>query len=206
MQDLNSTAAPFVKICGVRGGEDVDTAIAHGANAVGVMLTKSPRQITWEQARDVVTQVGDDALVVGVFHGESPDEIREAAGVTGITAVQLHGSYRKEDFAALADLELPMIRAVSAEAPDLRVGAYGDEVLIVDAPKPGSGETWDYRPLRGQLSGKWVLAGGLTPQNVARALTESNAWGVDVSSGVEAERGIKSPEKIIEFLAAVRKK
>ena len=206
MPSPNAAAAPFIKICGVRGGNDVATALAHGASAVGVMLTKSPRQITWEQARAVVEQVGDAALVVGVFHGESPDEVREAAKTTGITAIQLHGVYRKDDFAALADLNLPLIRAVSGSAPDLEVGAYGDSMLIVDAPKPGSGETWDYRPLKGQLTGRWMLAGGLTPENVHRALEESGAWGADVSSGVEAERGIKSPEKIAAFLAAARKK
>src|SRR5690625_3709022 len=100
MPSPNPAAAPFIKICGVRGGDDVATALALGASAVGVMLTKSPRQITWEQARAVVEQVGDAALVVGVFHGESPDEIREAAKTTGINAIQLHGVYRKEDFAA----------------------------------------------------------------------------------------------------------
>ena len=206
MWSVKDRVAFFIKICGVRGGDDVATALAYGASAVGVMLTKSPRQITWEQARAVVDQVGDAALVVGVFHGESPDEIREAAQTTGITAIQLHGSYRKEDFVALADLNLPLIRAVSAAAPDLQTGAYGDSMLIVDAPKPGSGETWDYRPLKGQLTGHWMLAGGLTPENVHRALEESGAWGADVSSGVEAERGTKSPEKIAAFLAAARKK
>src|SRR5690625_2849950 len=195
MPSPNAAAAPFIKICGVRGGNDVATALAHGASAVGVMLTKSPRQITWEQARAVVEQVGDAALVAGVFHGESPDEVREATQVTGITAIQLHGLYAEEDFAALSDLNLPLIRAVSAAAPDLQTGAYGDSMLIVDAPKPGSGETWDYRRLKGQLTGRWLLAGGLTPENVHRALEESGAWGIDVSSGVEAKRVTKSPDK-----------
>src|SRR5690625_7393597 len=91
MPSPSPVVAPFIKICGVRGGDDVATALVHGASAGGVMLTKSPRQSTWEQARAVVEQVGDAALVVGVFHGESPAEIREAAKTTGITATQQIG-------------------------------------------------------------------------------------------------------------------
>lgn len=197
---------PFVKICGVRGGRDVATALEHGANAIGVVLTPSPRQITTTEAHAVVRQVAGRALVVGVFHGENIEQVRKAALESGIGVIQLHGKHPREDFYALRDLGLPLIRAVAADAPDLAVGAYGEELLIVDAPKPGSGETWDYRPLRGQLGGNWILAGGLTPDNVARALEESGAAGVDVSSGVEAERGIKDEKKIAAFLLAARAK
>lgn len=195
---------PFVKICGVRGGADVTTALAGDADAVGVMLTQSPRRISWDQARAVVEQVGDAALVVGVFHGETEAEIREAVAATGIGAIQLHGAYGAEVFTALQDLNLPLIRAVSAQAPALRVGAFGEDLLIVDAPKPGSGQRWDYQHLKEQLEGNWILAGGLSPENVASALQESGAWGVDVSSGVETERGIKDVKKIAAFIENAR--
>lgn len=199
--DLN---LPFVKICGVRGGADVETALDYGANAVGVMLTKSPRQITTAQAREVTKQVGGRALVVGVFHGESPAEIKEAVEASEVSGIQLHGNHPRSDFSDLRELNRLLIRAVSADAPDLKVGAYGEDMLIVDAPKPGSGETWDYASMREKLSGHWILAGGLDPYNVEIALEESDAWGVDVSSGVEAQRGIKDPNLIAEFLAAAR--
>lgn len=201
---MSNARSVFTKICGVRGGADVDVALENGATAIGVMLTKSPRQLTPQQACEVVRQVSNRALVVGVFHGETVEEIRAAVEASEVTAIQLHGNHPKTDFTALRDLKLPLIRAVSADAPDLEVGAYGDEILIVDAPKPGSGETWDYRPLKGQLTGNWLLAGGLDPENVALALAESGAWGVDVSSGVEAQRGIKDPQKIKDFLLSAR--
>src|SRR5690625_756238 len=136
MPSPNPAAAPFINICGVRGGDDVATALALGASAVGVMLTKSPRQITWEQARAVVEQVSDADLVVSVFDCERPYEIREAAKNTSINAMHLHSVYRNDDFAALAYLNLPLIRTVSDSAPYLEVGAYGDSMLIVDAQKP----------------------------------------------------------------------
>jgi len=196
---------PFIKICGVRGGEDVQTAVEGGANALGVVLTKSPRQISVEQARNVAEQVADRALVVGVFYGESVTEIKDAATAVGLSAIQVHGSYSKEDFAQLRETGLPLIRAVNVEAPELSVGAYGDDVMIIDALKPGSGKEWDYRSLRDKhVSGNWLLAGGLSVDNVAQALKESGAWGVDVSSGVELKRGYKSPELIERFINIVR--
>lgn len=204
MTKWEAISPPFVKICGVRGGADVTTALAGDVDAVGVMLTASPRQISWSQARTVAEQVGDEALVVGVFHGESDAEIREAVAATGIGAIQLHGAYDRATFSALQDLELPLMRAVSAQAPELAVGAFGEDLLIVDAPKPGSGESWDYRSLKERLSGNWILAGGLNPENVANALKESGAWGVDVSSGVEVERGIKDVKKIAAFIENAR--
>lgn len=196
---------PFIKICGVRGGEDVQTAVEGGANALGVVLTKSPRQISVEQARNVAEQVVDRALVVGVFYGESVTEIKDAATAVGLSAIQVHGNYSKEDFAQLRETGLPLIRAVNVEAPELSVGAYGDDVMIIDALKPGSGKEWDYRSLRDKhVSGNWLLAGGLSVDNVAQALKESGAWGVDVSSGVELKRGYKSPELIERFINIVR--
>jgi len=206
MPTTSQEQSPFIKICGLRGGEDVAAALEGGADAIGVLLTESPRQIPWHQARAVANQIEGAALTVGVFHGETAEEIKAAVAATGITAIQLHGAYPRAEFAALTDLGLPLVRAVSATAPDLAVGAYGEEMLIVDAPKPGSGESWDYRPLKSGLTGRWILAGGLNPQNVSRALEESGAWGVDVSSGVEVERGIKDPAKIAAFIAAARQK
>lgn len=203
--DFAEVTGPFIKICGVRGGDDVRAAIDAGAHAVGVMLTKSPRQISVQQAKEVVEQVDGRALVVGVFYGESAEEIKDAATTVGLTAIQLHGDYSQESFTQLSELGLPLIRAVSGQAPDLTVGAYGDDVMIIDAPKPGSGKAWDYRSLRDKhLNGNWLLAGGLSVENVAEALTESGAWGVDVSSGVEFKRGYKSPELIERFISAVR--
>ncbi|MEZ0073805.1 phosphoribosylanthranilate isomerase [Planotetraspora sp. GP83] len=192
----------FVKICGVREPEQVAAAVEAGADAVGFVLTRSKRQVTPLRARELAESVPSHLLTVGVFSGESPDAVRAAVLEAGLRAVQLHGRHPQSDFAALKDLGLPLIRAVASDA-DLRCGAYGESMLIVDAPKPGSGQPWDWSVIGGRASGRWMLAGGLAPDSVARAIAEVHPWGVDVSSGVERD-GVKDPGLIRRFVAAAR--
>jgi phosphoribosylanthranilate isomerase len=138
-----------------------------------------------------------------VFLGQPPAEVRAIAEATGIGAVQLHGAYPESAFRELADPRWQLIRAVPHGAPDLRVGAYGDTTMLVDAPRAGSGEVWDYESVAG-LSGRWLLAGGLTPSTVAAACATATPWGVDVSSGIESSRGVKDHGLIKDFIAAAR--
>lgn len=177
-------------------------AVSAGADAVGFVFAKSPRWIAPAAARELGKLAGD-LLTVGVFLGMAPSEVRAIATAAGVRAVQLHGDYSKDAFTELADPAWRLIRAVPYSAPDLRVGAYGEDILMVDAPKGGSGEAWDYHSVAG-ISGQWMLAGGLTPANVADACAVSGAWGVDVSSGVEASRGVKDHALIAEFVAAAK--
>jgi phosphoribosylanthranilate isomerase len=192
----------FVKICGLRTSADVDVAVSAGADAVGFVFSQSPRQVDPATARSLVAAAGT-TLTVGVFLGVPPAEVRAVAEATGIGAVQLHGGYQKDAFTALADPRWQLVRAVPYSAPDLRVGAYGEDLLIVDAPKAGSGESWDYESVAG-LDGQWLLAGGLTPSTVAGARRAAGAWGVDVSSGVESRRGVKDHGLIAAFVTAAR--
>jgi phosphoribosylanthranilate isomerase len=192
----------FVKICGLRTPADVEVAVSAGADAVGFVFATSPRQISPAAATALVPVAGD-VLTVGVFLGQPVAEVRAIAEATGIGAVQLHGDYPESAFLALADPRWQLIRAVPHGAPDLRPGAYGDTILLVDAPRAGSGETWDYESVAG-LSGQWLLAGGLTPATVAAACATARPWGVDVSSGVEATRGVKDHGLIKDFITAAR--
>lgn len=192
----------FVKVCGLRTSADVDVAVSSGADAVGFVFAASPRRVNPATARSLVAAAGS-TLTVGVFLGQPVEEVRAVAEATGIGAVQLHGDYREDAFTALADPRWRLIRAVPFSAPDLRVGAYGDDLLLVDAPRAGAGESWDYASVAG-LDGQWLLAGGLTPASVAAAVATTKAWGVDVSSGVESSRGVKHHGLIADFLAAVR--
>jgi phosphoribosylanthranilate isomerase len=192
----------FVKVCGLRTSADVDVAVSSGADAVGFLFATSPRQVDPATARSLVAVAGA-TLTVGVFHRQPVEEVRAIAEATGVGAVQLHGDYPKDAFTALADPRWQLIRAVPFSAPDLRVGAYGDQFLLVDAPRGGSGESWDYASVAG-LDGQWLLAGGLTPASVAAAVGASRAWGVDVSSGVESSRGVKDHGLIRDFVAAAR--
>lgn len=195
----------FVKICGLSTPETVATAVEAGADALGFVLTRSPRQVTPETARRLAEAVPPHVLTVAVVAGIDVSQARDLARASGLRALQLHGEYTRADVAAVADLGLTVIRAVSHEAPDLRVGAYGEDLLLVDATEPGSGGAWDYAMLRGRGLGEgWLLAGGLDPATVADAVRLSGAGGVDVSSGVESARGVKSEALIREFITAAR--
>lgn len=116
-------------------------------------------------------------------------------------AVQLHGDHPHDDFTALKDLGVTLIRA-GAAGTDLRCGAFDEDLLIVDAPRPGSGEPWDWAAVRGRPEGRWMLAGGLDPSNVAEAVAAARPWGVDVSSGVEVASGVKDTALIKSFVVA----
>ncbi|MCP3802609.1 phosphoribosylanthranilate isomerase [Allokutzneria sp. A3M-2-11 16] len=191
----------FVKICGLKTAADVECAVAEGADAVGFVLAKSPRQISVDEVARLVPLAS--VLTVGVFLGQTVAEIRSVVAATGIGAVQLHGSaYTAKDFADLADLGVPLVRATATDSP-ITVGSYGEDMLILDSPRAGSGEQWAWSALRGQ-TGRWMLAGGLAPHNVAEAIAAVHPWGVDVSSGVEVTRGTKDHALIRDFMKAAR--
>lgn len=192
-----------MKICGLSQPEHVEAAVEAGADAIGFVLTRSPRRVTPERAAELAAPIPPHVLTVGVFRGETPEEVRAAALASGVRAVQLHGHHPHADFTALKDLGRPLVRAVDAAA-DLRCGAFDEDLLIVDAPRPGSGEPWDWAAVRGRPSGRWMLAGGLDPANVAEAAEAAGAWGVDVSSGVETAPGVKDSALIRAFLRAAR--
>ncbi|WP_084963465.1 phosphoribosylanthranilate isomerase [Thermoactinospora rubra] len=194
----------FVKICGLREPEHIEAAVEAGADAVGFMLTASPRRVSPERAAELAALVPPHVLTVGVFMGESPEEIRQAVTAAGLRGIQLHGRHPHADFTALKDLGVTLVRAVPPDA-DLRCGAYDEDLLLVDAPKAGgAGEPWDWAAVRGRASGRWLLAGGLAPDNVGRAIEAARPWGVDVSSGVEVARGVKDAGLIRAFVAAAR--
>lgn len=193
----------FVKICGLRTVADVECAAGAGADAVGFVLAASPRQVSVDEVSRLVPAVPDDVLTVGVFLGIPAAEIRDIVATTGLKAAQLHGSgYTAADFAALADLDVELIRATStAGGEPVEVGEQGEDILLLDSQRAGSGEQWAWSALSGQ-TGRWMLAGGLRPGNVAEVIAAINPWGVDVSSGVETVKGTKDHGLIREFLAA----
>ncbi|AXJ08803.1 phosphoribosylanthranilate isomerase [Arthrobacter sp. PM3] len=204
----------FVKVCGLSTPESVRTAARAGADAVGFVLTRSPRQVTPEQVRILLADVPAGLPAVGVFRHESAADAVAVAREAGLDWVQLHGDRSAADVRTVHDAGMKLIRAVTMAASPEAFEDWGEELLLIDAAVPGSGEAWDYGSVRaksvsgslaGSLTGrKWLLAGGLDPANVARAAAEAGAWGVDVSSGVESARGVKDLAKIGDFVRAAK--
>ncbi|WP_369778484.1 phosphoribosylanthranilate isomerase [Streptomyces sp. R33] len=194
----------FVKICGLKTGPDVDVAVAAGADAVGfVFAPGSPRTIGAAEARELAARVPDSVLSVGVFRGQPVEEVRRLAEESGVRGVQLHGDEGPEYYEALRAEGRTLLRATALHVG--RCGEYGEDLLLIDAPDPGSGKPWNWASQEFTApEGRWLLAGGLNPGNVREAVATTGAWGVDVSSGVERERGVKSPDLIRAFIEAAR--
>ncbi|ASW53767.1 phosphoribosylanthranilate isomerase [Plantactinospora sp. KBS50] len=195
----------YVKVCGLRTEADVACAAEAGADAVGFVLSESPRQVDPDVVRALVAATPEPVLTVAVLGGVPVAEAKRLALATGVAAVQLHGRYPRSAFDAFAGLPVRLIRATAVEPDtDLSTGAYGEEMLLLDSRVAGSGHRWDLAVLDGvRPRGRWLLAGGLAPANVAEAITAARPWGVDVSSGVESRRGVKDHGLIRDFLAGV---
>jgi phosphoribosylanthranilate isomerase len=196
----------FVKVCGLRTQAEVEVAVSAGADSIGFVFAKSVRQVDAATVRLLTAGVPAAVLTVGVFAGIPAAEAGRIAQEAGVGAVQLHGDYPATAFEELADKPFRLLRATTlTEDTDVTVGAYGEDMLLLDSPVAGSGERWDLSALAHSTpTGNWLLAGGLTPANVATAIHAAKPWGVDVSSGVESERGVKDHALIREFVAAAK--
>ena len=197
-----------MKICGITRLTDALHAVQHGATALGfVFWPLSPRYVTPDRAREIIAELPPGTTAVGVFVNEPVDGIRAAVARTGINTVQLHG----DEPPAYADaLGWPIVRALSVAEADEACGAWPEETtLLLDTTDPvrrgGTGETVDWsRAAAIAKRRRVVLAGGLTPLNVADAIGAVRPFGVDVSSGVEASPGVKNLDKVARFLENAR--
>ncbi|MFM9694298.1 phosphoribosylanthranilate isomerase [Streptomyces europaeiscabiei] len=201
----NSSDSLFIKICGLKTEQDVDTAVEAGADAIGFVFSASPRRIDAATAARLSRRVPEHVLTVGVFRQESLGDVRSLATESGIGAIQLHGPEDRAYYDDLATGDWTLIRAAAFGDSVPRCGEFGEDMLLVDAPVPGSGIAWDWasKPLAA-AGERWLLAGGLTPENVRDAVAATDPWGVDVSSGVEQSRGVKDPGLIRDFIKAAR--
>jgi phosphoribosylanthranilate isomerase len=198
-----------VKICGLRDPDHAALAVAHGADAIGVVLhSASPRHVDDASAADVV-RAATGALTVAVVVDASLERLRGIVDEVGVGAVQLHGTWEPavRDGLRASHPHVAVIRAhrVAPEADVWpRFAGGGADAVIVDAAVPGAhggtGRTLRWQHLDADVPA--FLAGGLDAANVADAVTRTAAFGVDVSSGVESAPGRKDPARIIEFLAA----
>lgn len=197
----------FVKVCGLSTPESVTTAVEAGADAVGFVLTASPRVVSPSQVNALLANVPDGVAAVGVFRHEPVADAVAIARTAGLQWIQLHGDRTPADVRTVHDAGMKVIRAVTMGAAPEEFEDWGEDLLLIDAAVPGSGAAWDYASVasRPELQGrKWLLAGGLDPRNVAEGSTAAHAWGVDVSSGVEASRGVKDLAKVEAFVKAAK--
>jgi phosphoribosylanthranilate isomerase len=198
----------FIKVCGITCVSDALHAVEQGATALGFVLwPKSPRAVTVDRAAEIIAELPSHVMTVGVFVNESIDSIRIAVDRARLTAVQLHG----DEPPAYADaLDWPVIRAVSVDEIDLAADAWSaDTALLVDnidaVRRGGTGSAVDWtRAADIAKTRRIVLAGGLTPENVATAIRAVHPFGVDVSSGVESAPGVKDLNKVTQFISNAR--
>ncbi|MDP5305742.1 phosphoribosylanthranilate isomerase [Paracoccus spongiarum] len=205
-----------VKICGLSAPDHVAAAVDAGARYVGlVFFPKSPRAVTPDRAAALAGAVPPGIARVGLFVDPDDALLQAVLATVPLDLIQLHGHETPDRVAAVRALTgLPVMKAVGiASAADLpALTDYGlvADMLLVDAKPPrdavlpgGNGLAFDWRLLVGRRWLRpWLLAGGLTPQNVAEAIRLTGAQAVDVSSGVETAPGLKDPALIRDFVAA----
>jgi phosphoribosylanthranilate isomerase len=196
----------FVKICGITSEEDALLAVAMGADAVGFVFAPSSRQVAAGLVRDIVRRLPPEVLTVGVFRDESAQRVVDIVNGTGLRAAQLHGLETADQTMWVRKRVPFVIKAFTAGDPVLdRADDFGADAILVDSHAPGSGEVFDWSLAEGApLNRRVILAGGLTPENVAEAIDRVHPWGVDVSTGVEASPGHKDARKVREFVLNAR--
>ncbi len=196
----------FVKICGITTEDDALLAVAMGADAVGFVFAPSTRQVAAQKVYDITRRLPPEILTVGVFRDEHPSRVIEMANRAGVKAVQLHGSESPAQVAEVAHNIRYVIKAFPAGSSQLPLAdQYHTDMILVDAPAPGSGRVFDWDlAAEAPDNVKVILAGGLTPENVAAGIAAVEPWGVDVSSGVERSPGRKDAVQVRRFIANAR--
>ena len=189
-----------VKICGLSTKEAVKTAVSAGADYIGFVFAPSKRQVTVEQAIELVKFIPSHIQTVGVFVSPSRAELLEAVDKVGLDFVQVHGQVVDKLF---ENLPCGSIQAVQVDEGGHVPNSQAD-YLLFDAPVAGSGQTFDWGQLdTTELAQPFFIAGGLNEDNVARAIQYFSPFAVDVSSGVETD-GQKDHEKIRRFIERVK--
>ena len=199
-----------IKICGITNLDDALAAAGAGADALGFnFYKKSPRYIEPEKAAEIISQLPPLIMPVGVFVNEREEKIREIQALTCMQAVQLHGDESPEFCQRFGNRVIKAFQVKDKEnlkhMAHYRVGAFLLDSYH-DSLRGGTGVTFDWHlAVVAKTFGRVILAGGLTPENVAEAVKLVQPYGVDVAGGVEKEKGIKDHAKLKKFITEVRR-
>ncbi len=200
-----------VKICGITRPQDAEAAIYYGADALGfVFYAPSPRGVTIDQAREIVTGLPPFVTVVGLFVNEERERINEVLSQVHIDLLQFHGDEAPDDCIVH---NIPYVKAIRMRGgTDLHAESkryHHAQGLLLDTYREGipggTGEIFNWEQVPEEIAGSIILAGGLTPDNVEQAIRQVRPFAVDVSGGVEMEKGIKDRDKIEAFMRGVER-
>lgn len=203
---VTAVARVRVKICGITQSEDAAQAVAAGADALGlVFYQRSPRAIDVESAQAISAATGPFVTLVGLFVDAEPEQVASVLAQVPLQLLQFHGD---ESPAYCEAFGRPYIKAIRMR-PDVDLEALmaahsKARGFLLDAYRPGvpggTGETFDWQRVPRDSKRPIVLAGGLTPDNVANAIAQTHPYAVDVSGGVEASAGRKDTYKVRQFI------
>lgn len=200
------------KICGITRSEDALTAAALGVDALGfVFFAGSKRAITPEAAKPIIQQLPPFVSAVGLFVNETAENIQKILQTVPLDILQFHGDESPEFCRQFHRPYLKAVRVRSADDVLDALARYDDaRAVLFDAyvvgEYGGTGHAFDWTMLPDNLGARWILSGGLNVDNLAAALAQTGAVAVDVSSGVEAAAGVKSPELMAKFLSICQSK
>lgn len=199
-----------IKICGIKHQDDALKAVECGADAIGlIFVQKSPRYASLTDARVIAESMPPFVTVVGLFMDASAETVREALKVVPLNILQFHGDETPE---FCEQFGMPYIKVLRMRE-NVNVVAFAQEypnaagILLDTYSKAGggSGQTFDWNLIPGDVPLPLILAGGLNPENVASAVETVKPYAVDVSSGVESEPAVKDHKKIEQFIKEVQR-
>jgi phosphoribosylanthranilate isomerase len=199
-----------IKICGITNLEDAEAAVDFGADALGfVFYKKSPRSVSPPEAASIISKLSPFISTVGVFVDESPEEIQKIVKLTGIGIIQLHGNEPPES----CRMPMRVIKGIRVESIESLepLAIYRDLVsaFLLDTYAPhtpgGTGRVFNWEiAVQAKKIGRVILAGGLNLENISEAVSLVRPYAVDVSSGIELEKGKKDHQKMKLFIKRAR--
>ena len=200
-----------IKICGITRAEDAKTVAASGADAIGlVFYAKSPRYVSAEQAAQLAATLPPFVTTVGLFVDAEPAFVREVLAAVPLDVLQFHGDETPEYCAQFGRPYLKAIRVkAGVDLVECAARYVGAQALLLDAyvagVPGGTGATFDWTLIPRNLPLPVILSGGLDAENVAEGIRQVRPYAVDVSSGVEAAKGIKDAAKVAAFVNEVKR-